>query len=117
MGGLARQSLGLLRSLLHPQCLGQRLAHWPVKQAVEGAHANSIYLPSSRENEASAEAGRRCRCQSCGARGMGWLSQINLILGDTYTPRYRYRYIYHIWMCSIFVVLEFRGAAIRKSVS
>lgn len=71
MRGLARQSLGLFCSLLYPQCLGQRLAHWPVKQAGQGVHANSIYLLSFREGEAPAEAGRRC-----GVRGVeqgGWL--------------------------------------------
>ena len=112
MGSLARQSLGLFCSLQYPQCLGQRLANWPVKQAGRGLHANSIYFLSSREGGAPAEAGRRCRCQTCGARGMAWLSQINLILGDEKVLLSMYKSQIHVpsidvqYICGIRILLS-----------
>lgn len=48
---------------------------------------------------------------------MVWLCQINLVLGDEKVFLcINHRYIYHKQMYGIFALLEFGGAAIRKSV-
>lgn len=109
---LARQNLGLFSSLLYTQCLGQSLAHWPMKPAGQGAHANSVCLLSVWVSEAPAEAGRRSRYQRYGASRMIWLCQINLALGDENVFLcINHRYIYHTQMYGIFALLEFGGGS------